>query len=212
MKKSVLSVFMTAAIIAFSSLIINSCGGNDNGKDKSGAQLPDSTKLEHDGFATNCNFRYVDIDTLMAHYQYAIDEMHRMEDKSLELQKYQNQLAANLSKKQNDIQTKYQNQIYLSQQSYEADVRELQTQADQADKNYGQRAQALSVEMAQVQEKILNTIENYIIRYNQEKKYDAILLRNAGLYFNPELDITNEILTGLNSEYAPATTATTQAN
>ena len=208
MKKTVFSAILSVAIIAFSSLIV-SCNKAEGTDGKSDGQLPDSTKLEHDGFASNCNFRYVDIDTLMAHYQYAIDETHRMEDKSLELQKYQNQLAANLTKKQNDIQTKAQNNIYMSQQSYEADLRDLQSQADQADKSYGQRAQALSLEMAQVNEKLLNTIENFIVRYNQEKKYDAILLKNAGLYFNPALDITNEILEGLNSEYKPATPATT---
>ena len=37
--------------------------------------------------------------------------------------------------------------------------------------------------------------------YNSTRGYDAILLKQAGLYFNPALDITDEIVKGLNSRY-----------
>ena len=41
----------------------------------------------------------------------------------------------------------------------------------------------------------------YINEYNITRKYDAILYKSAGLVFNPALDITDEIIVGLNEKY-----------
>jgi Skp family chaperone for outer membrane proteins len=45
---------------------------------------------------------------------------------------------------------------------------------------------------------------NYVEEYNKTRGYDAILLREAGVYFNPALDITDEIVAGLNARYTAA--------
>ena len=37
--------------------------------------------------------------------------------------------------------------------------------------------------------------------YNKIKGYDAILFKSAGAYFNPALDITDEVVKGLNDRY-----------
>ena len=47
-------------------------------------------------------------------------------------------------------------------------------------------------------------IDNSLIEYNKTKKYDAILDRAAGLYFNPALDITDEVVKALNEAYNKA--------
>ena len=45
------------------------------------------------------------------------------------------------------------------------------------------------------------SIHNFLVDYNAEHRYDAILLRAAGIYFNPALDITDEVIKGLNARY-----------
>jgi Skp family chaperone for outer membrane proteins len=45
---------------------------------------------------------------------------------------------------------------------------------------------------------------NYVEEYNKSYGYDAIMLREAGVYFNPALEITDEIVAGLNKRYKPA--------
>ena len=56
-----------------------------------------------------------------------------------------------------------------------------------------------------------DSIRNFIADYNKDKKYDAILYYSpavgmgSALYFNPQLDITNEIVNGLNARYGSKT-------
>ena len=51
---------------------------------------------------------------------------------------------------------------------------------------------------------IADAIKTYIQKYNEEKKFAMILTCQAGqpvLVADPSLDITNEVLAGLNAEY-----------
>lgn len=207
MKKSVFSVLALVAVMAVS-LSFVSCGGSDDKKDGSegaGVQTPDTSKVDHDSFAATTNIRFVDMDSILRGYDYSRQESEKLDQKSLELQQYQNALASQIQKKANEIQTKYNNNGYMSQQSMDADQKEYNTMLQSADANYGKRAQALNDEMLRTQQTIYKAIENYIIKYNKDKHYDAILFHNAGIYFNPALDITDEIIKGLNSELKAAT-------
>lgn len=56
-------------------------------------------------------------------------------------------------------------------------------------------------EIAQRQIELNDSIEAFIRDYNKEKGYDAILFKAAGVYFNPALDITKEVIDGLNARY-----------
>ncbi|MDE6812398.1 MAG: OmpH family outer membrane protein [Duncaniella sp.] len=56
-------------------------------------------------------------------------------------------------------------------------------------------------ELGQQQLQLNDSIENYIKVYNASKGYDAILFKAAGVYFNPSLDITRDIINGLNARY-----------
>ena len=50
------------------------------------------------------------------------------------------------------------------------------------------------------------SINNFIAEYVKTHSYDAILYHAAGVYFNPALDITDEVVEGLNARYkAPET-------
>ena len=55
--------------------------------------------------------------------------------------------------------------------------------------------------MIQQQIQLTDSIEAFIKDYNRKKGYDAILFKAAGVYFNPALDITSEIIEGLNARY-----------
>lgn len=212
MKKSFLSVLTMLAFVA-TTTIATSC--SDKNKEEGGnaqsdlKHVPDTAKMNHEGFTPTTNIRYIDIDSIARAYTYAKSEMAKLDQKSYELQQYQNNLGAQVQKKANEVQQKIQNNGYLSQQSYEADMQELQTMQNNAERNYAQRAQTLSNEMAEFQETVFKAIENYVIKYNKEKKYDAILLKAAGIYFNPELDITDDIIKGLNEESPVSATPAT---
>lgn len=211
MKNSVLSVLSTLTIFAFTAFATVSCSNSDSKEDNKDAEsssinAPDTTKIEHEGFAPTTNIRYVDIDSIAAAYEYAKQEMEKFNQKSLELQQYHNALAAQIQKKQNDIDQKKNNNGYFSNESYQADLLELQNLAQNAEINLTKRAQTLDTELNEFRNTLLIAIENYIIKYNKDKKYDAILNKASGIYFNPEMDLTDEIIKGMNAELKNQTT------
>ena len=55
--------------------------------------------------------------------------------------------------------------------------------------------------MEKAQRTVNDSIQAFIKDYNKTRGYDAILYKNATLYINPDLDITSEVLEGLNARY-----------
>lgn len=196
---------MVMSLLACAALTMASCGDAQKSDDKSedgkdAISTPDTAKVHHEGFASSINIRYVDIDSVLANYGYAVQEMEKIQKKALELQQYQNSLGQQLQKKQNEIQQKANSNGYLTQESYEKDMRDLQALGQTSETNYAKRAQAFDTEASKVQQTLIQAIDNYIIKYNQDKHYDAILHKAAGAYFNPALDITKDIIEGLNAQ------------
>lgn len=198
MKK--LNLAARVLLIAISAVCLASCGSGDKNdapdslKDVKGAQ-------KGDAFDAQTNIRYIDMDTVMEHYQYAVDQRAVVQQIDLELQQYQAQLGRTLQNKQAAIQQKVQSNGYLSEASYNADMQDLARLNQQSEQQYGTRAEADMKRVAEINAALVKAVDDYIIEYNKDKKYDAILYKSAGIYFNPALDITNEILTGLNAKY-----------
>lgn len=179
---------------------VTACG---NGDKSEGADSTKNVKgaQQGDAFATNINIRYVDMDSLLSHYNYCLDQEAKVSQIEVELQQYQNQLGRNLQTKQAAIQQKVQTNAYMSEASYNSDMSELQQLNQQSEALMNRRMQADQARVLELKKAYTDAIEAYIVEYNKEHKYDAILFKNAGLYFNPALDITQEVLKGLNDEY-----------
>ncbi len=72
----------------------------------------------------------------------------------------------------------------------------------QAAQNYLGSLQARAQEEAlRQQEEFIDSVNNFLAEYNKTRHYDAILLFAPGEHFNPALDITNDIIEGLNARY-----------
>ena len=147
---------------------------------------------------------YVDSDTLLAKYQYAIDLQK-------ELEAYRDQQERYYQQQMTQFQTDYQN--YLKNGST---LTLTQQQAKEAELK--QRAEKLrtleqdllgKVTERQLTEntKLLNAIFAFIREYNAANQQFDIIMRKTfvdspTLYLNPGMDITQEIIDGLNEEYA----------
>ncbi len=206
MNKSTLILSCAIALVA-SSCSADGKGGNDKGPAAA------STTIESEAFETSLNIRYVSMDSISKNYILAQNIAAKANTLVTELQTYQMQLQNQLQNQANQIQQKAQNNLYLSQASYDADMKELQKKNDSFQRQYAQREQNAAITMDNLQKELRDSIMNFINVYNKDKKYDAILYSDAGLYFNPSLDITQEVVDGLNKRYtgealgAPATTA-----
>jgi outer membrane protein len=144
---------------------------------------------------------YVNIDTLEAHYEYLKNKKDqfkkRQQDVDAELQRSAQQI-------QNDymnVQKKAQNNT-LTQSEYEAAEKRL-TQMQQSLET---RKQVLTEQLLKEQDDfnkdLQQRLDKFLEGYNKDKHYDYILSYSQGgsiLFTNKDLDITNDVIKGMNS-------------
>ncbi|WP_290394485.1 OmpH family outer membrane protein, partial [Muribaculum intestinale] len=109
--------------------------------------------------------------------------------------------TSELQKLGNQIQQKINNNGYLSQESFQSDQETFNKKQTEAQNYLASLQREAEQEMIQQQIQLTDSIEAFIKDYNRKKGYDAILYKAAGVYFNPALDITNEVIDGLNKRY-----------
>lgn len=190
MKKLALSA---KAMMLMMALVAASCANNE--------QSTSVAPAENAAVKTTLNIRYIDADSIAAHYNLAKDFNEAQLRSISKIDNAQRSRGAELQKLANSIQQKMNNNGYLSQTSYEEDVKNLNKKQSDAENYIASLQREAQQEMVQQQMQLTDSIESFIKQYNADKKYDAILYKAAGVYFNPELDITDEIIKGLNARY-----------
>ncbi|MDE6017533.1 MAG: OmpH family outer membrane protein [Muribaculaceae bacterium] len=147
------------------------------------------------------NYRYVDMDTLLTRYNLAKDyteEMLRMQNNlESETKKHQTSLQSLATQ----IQNKVQNNSYLSQESFDTDQQKLASMQSNAERTVGMMQQKYAEAAAKGQQAVTDSVTAFIEEYNKKHGYDAIFYKAAALHFNPALDITDEVVEGLNARY-----------
>lgn len=196
MKKT---AFAAKALIVLLTAGMMSCS-QSAGTDKPAAAT-DSTAT--DAQAVSLNIRYVDLDSVMATYTLSreLDEQGRK--LMLDYQRMENQKTNEIQNLAAQIEQKRNNNGYLTQESFDADVNNVNRKQNEAANILRAHQEKIQKQIAEFNLQLSDSVQNFIKDYNATRKYDAILLRSAGLYYNPDLDITNEIIEGLNARYTP---------
>lgn len=193
------------AAAALMGLMAYSCGGSED--TKAGAAkgadttAPASNARQATGFAATTNIRYIDLDSILAHYTLAQEINAQGNEAMLQFQQVQRQKESELQTLGNNIQQKLNNNGYLSEESYKADVNSFNNKQAQAQNYLNGEQQKIAAAMQVRDRQLQDSINNFLIDYNATRHYDAILYRNSGVYFNPSLDITPEVIQGLNERY-----------
>lgn len=65
----------------------------------------------------------------------------------------------------------------------------------------GNLQRSTELDINQLQTQLQDSIKSYVKVFSEKNGYDAVLLQSAGLYFNPSLDVTKEVVEGLNARY-----------
>lgn len=195
MKKFRFSV-AALAVAALLAAGVSSCADNK----KEAPKAPAKAKTEKSA-AILPNYRYVDLDTILSRYNLAKDyneEMLRMQTNAeSQMKQHQNKLQEFGSKMQN----KMQNNGYLSEASYKQDEQTFVNMQNNAQRSMQSLQTKIATAADQAQQTINDSINAFIADYNKTRGYDAILFKAATLYINPELDITDEVVEGLNARY-----------
>jgi outer membrane protein len=76
-------------------------------------------------------------------------------------------------------------------------------------------ANNLAVEQGKKTDELLTKIQDYLAKYNAGDKYDMVIGYSKGggvLYAKEDLDITQDVLKGLNEEYAKTKKSTVKTD
>ena len=151
--------------------------------------------------STDFRIAYFDIDSLQEHYQYFKDISGQVKSK-------ENAIASELS----NMQTSYQKKIREWQERgpnmTQAEGEAAQREYAQMQQRFEQRQLTLEQDLQKHKVDMMNDvrkkIEDYLKEYNKNKGYAFILSYEPGfmLYYKDSVyDITNDVISGLNSQY-----------
>lgn len=148
---------------------------------------------------------YVNTDSLLANYNMAKDLNEELIKKTEDARASINSQAATLEKEVNEFQRKVQTNAFLNEQRAQSEANRLQNKKDQLDQLNYKLQNDLAQEQAQMNDRLIDTIQSVLKEYNAVKKFELILsntMHDNILLDNPKYDITNELLEILNSRYA----------
>ena len=194
------------AAAALAAVMISACSGNEKKADAEKTEKK-TVKVESESFEPTTNIRYYNMDSVMANYELVKTFNEANLRTMTELQNAQRSREGELNRLAASIQQKMQNNGYLSEASYNADVAELNNQQQAAQNYLGSLQQRAQEDALRQQEEFIDSLNNFLAEYNKTRHYDAILLYAPGELFNPALDITNDIIEGLNAKYKKANPA-----
>lgn len=170
------------------------------------ADTTPAAEMEQSEQSVSTGTVYFNLDQVLARYDMSIKLQADFEKKASGVDQELTRRRTKLENEDKDLADKL-NKGLMTRSTAEVKYNELQKKV--ADfQQYGQQKQA---ELAEEQQVILNNIANsvmeYVQKYNAQKGYDLVLATQGALLSTPvvtgnaALDITEEIIKGLNEEY-----------
>ena len=180
--------------------ILVSCNNNTASDTKAAASVETAT------VAPSGSIVYIQMDSLVNNYDMFNDLKSELEAKAQVIQEDLNKKGRAFESAAKDFETKI-NKGLLTR----AQAEEQQQQLYQRQQSLEGLRQQKSMEMAEVMlNKVMDAIQTYVEKYNAEHNYALILTTsgstNTVIVGNSQLDITNNVLVGLNEEYVKSKT------
>lgn len=183
---------------AAAAVLCAACDGNktttpkENGLPKAGEKREMATRIA-----------YVEIDSLMTQLEMCKEAKQRLEVKSESYRKELDAKSATFQKAYADFAQKMQSTGYASQAEYEAAQKKLQSMQENGAKLEQQYAEKLALEQEAFNQSLRDSLKAYIDILNADHRYTMILSKSGDnvLYADPSLDITNEVIKGMNKRY-----------
>ena len=146
---------------------------------------------------------YVEVDFLLTQYEFCIKEKAALEAKS---KQYEAQINAKMSQFQKasvDFQQKVQSGAFTSQTQGEAAQQRLIRLQQEGAKLQQDVQQRILKAQEKFNKTLRDSVQSFLKDYNREKHYDMIISKQGDnvLYANDKLDITKEVVDGLNKRF-----------
>ena len=194
--KFILNGFMALAF----GVMFAQCAGNNN------ANSASAPAAEATG-SSNIKIAYVEVDSLLSKYNFWNDLTEQMLKKEENIRTTLNEKGKKLEKEAAEFQRKYENNGFISPERAQQEYQRIQKQQQDLEALQQKLMNELAAENQKNSLELRDSINSFLKLYNQDKGYDFII-SNTGfdnlLYGNPEYNITNEIVEGLNARYNPS--------
>jgi outer membrane protein len=202
MKKIV--TLLSAAFVA--ALLISGCNN---------AAPVVATATQADTTAAAGSIVFFNIDKVVENYDMANDLRSVVETKVSGIQSEIDRRGNKLQKDANDFQNKMDKGL-LTTSVANAQYQKLQQQQNEYQQYVVRKQQEMQEEQQVMLNQIMNAIAEFVQAYNVEKQYALILTTSGDILPAPvvtgsaNLDITDDILAGLNAEYVKTKAAETK--
>ena len=179
------------------------------------AAAPAATAAKADTTAVAGSIVFFNIDKVVENYDMANDLRSVVETKVNGIQSEIDRRGNKLQKDANDFQNKMDKGLLTSSVA-NAQYQKLQQQQNEYQEYAVRKQQEMQEEQQVMLNQIMNAISEYVQAYNAEKQYALILTTSGDILPAPvvtgsaALDITDEILAGLNAEYVKTKAAETK--
>ena len=158
---------------------------------------------------------FFNIDKVMENYDMANDLRSVVETKVSGIQSEIDRRGNKLQKDANDFQNKMDKGL-LTTSVANAQYQKLQQQQNDYQQYVVRKQQEMQEEQQVMLNQIMNAISEFVQAYNAEKQYALVLATSGDILATPvvtgsaALDVTDEILNGLNAEYVKTKAAETK--
>lgn len=153
------------------------------------------------------NYRFINFEEICNKYNLAIDFTEQMMRLQNNYDAQEKQLGSNFQSRYNTFMDK---QDKLSQERVQnpLDVEALQKEGEQLQKYYQTSQESLGklqMEIINTRDRnakvIMDSLKNYLQVYVAAKGYEAVFFSDNSPYYHPSLDVTEEVVEGLNARY-----------
>jgi outer membrane protein len=184
-----LKFILTVAVAA----LICSCAANGNTNGAQQANAAGETP------AAQGSIVYVQLDSLVNQYDMYNDLKSELESKVQAVQEDLTKKGRSFESAVKDFEAKIAKGLLTRSQAEEQQQRLVEREQNLQGLSQ-QKQMELAEEEAVMMRRVMDAIQTYITKYNQDKGY-ALILSVPVLAGDPSLNITQDVLTGLNEEY-----------
>ena len=156
--------------------------------------------------ADGLKIAYVEVDSLMTQYDFAKDYSVTLQKKSNNARTTLNSKGTALQAAMNNFQQKLNNNGFQSREQAASVQAAIQRQQNDLQELQARLENELASETAKFNEALRDSLQHFLKDYNADKKFDLILSKAGDniLLGAQRLDITQDVINGLNKRYKPA--------
>lgn len=183
-------------LVLVASLALFSCNKQTPKMDEQPAQVGDEQ-------TAGMRVAYVEVDSLMTQFEFAIEKSKEIEKKSINARNTLTQKGNKFQADYNSFQQKMQNNGFTSREQAESVQQQLQRQQNDLAALQARFESELANETQKFNIALRDSLNHFLEIYNKDKKYDIIMAKSGDniLLANKKYDVTQDVINGLNKRY-----------